>query len=138
MLFGKYDYILIYQTDCWVFEDNLDYFVELEYDWYGAPWYQPHIGLTNVVGNGGFSLRKISKMIEITETHKNDRINENEDTWFCRTHGNEMNICPLDIACNFSLEVMTEQYKTLVKDHPMGLHGKFLIEYWNRPEKFKS
>lgn len=137
-LFGEYDYILIYQTDCWVFEDNLDYFMGLGYDWYGAPWYQPHIGLTNVVGNGGLSLRKLSKMIEMTETHRYDIINENEDTWFCKTHGNEMNICPLDVACNFSLEVMTEYYKMLIKDHPMGLHGKFLIEYWNKPEKFKQ
>ena len=32
-LFEKYDYILIYQTDCWVFEDRLDYFMDLGYDY---------------------------------------------------------------------------------------------------------
>lgn len=54
-LFSDYDYILIYQTDCWVFEDRLDEFINLGYDWYGAAW--PLEG--DKVGNGGFSLRKV-------------------------------------------------------------------------------
>ncbi len=64
-LFTDYEYILIYQTDCWVFEDRLDEFMELGYDYYGAAW--PH--LQDKVGNGGFSLRKTNKMIELTNKY---------------------------------------------------------------------
>lgn len=116
--FKNYDYILIYQTDCWVFEDRLDYFIKLGYDWYGAPW--PHYG--DKVGNGGFCLRKVSKMIEITSKYTNNYA-ENEDTWFCLKHGNEMNICNLESACNFSIECIRPKYLNMIKTIPMGLHG---------------
>jgi hypothetical protein len=36
--FLKYDYILIYQLDCYVFRDELDYWCEKKYDYIGAPW----------------------------------------------------------------------------------------------------
>ena len=36
--FSDYDYIQIIQTDCWVFEDKLDYFINLKFDYIGAPW----------------------------------------------------------------------------------------------------
>ena len=48
-LFADFEYVLIYQTDCWVFEDRLDYFMELGYDYYGAPWHHQN----DSVGNGG-------------------------------------------------------------------------------------
>ena len=57
MLFEDYEYILVYETDAWVFEDRLDYFMDMEYDYYGAPW--PH--LSDKVGNSGFSLRNVQK-----------------------------------------------------------------------------
>lgn len=123
-LFQNYDYALIYQTDCWVYEDRLDEFMKLGYDRYGAPW--PHYG--DNVGNGGFCLRKVSKMLEITSKHSNVYA-ENEDTWFCLGHKNEMNICNLETASNFSIECIRPQYLIKVKTIPMGLHGpeaKFL------------
>ena len=105
--FSEYDYILIYQTDCWVFEDKLDYFIELGYDYYGAPW--PHNN--NTIGNGGFSLRKVSKMLEITNKYeyKRDSYLGNEDTWFCQTHKNDLNLCDLKNACNFSYELKSKK-----------------------------
>lgn len=127
-LFTDYEYILIYQTDCWVFEDRLDEFMELGYDYYGAAW--PH--LQDKVGNGGFSLRKTNKMIELTNKYKynEDSIESHCDTWFCVTHGNELNACNLETACNFSIEVPLEKYKRLIKTKPMGLHGKLMKNYW--------
>lgn len=124
--FRDYDYMLIYQCDCWVFEDKLDEFMKLGYDWYGAAW--PHA--SNKVGNGGLSLRNVSKMLEITTKHEFnfDSIEGAEDTWFCQKYGNEMNICDLDTACNFSIEAVNKSYFNKVKTIPMGFHGKAMRE----------
>lgn len=91
-------YILIYQTDAFVFKDELAYWCAKDYDYIGAPWirsreeaplvkkiwdntacfvkkllnYQNNgevqknkLLLYNQVGNGGFSLRKREKFIEV-------------------------------------------------------------------------
>ena len=91
-------YILIYQTDAFIFKDDLNYWCEKDYDYIGAPWIRskeklPLIKkiwdysicciksitnyhssgktqknkslLYNQVGNGGFSLRKREKFIEV-------------------------------------------------------------------------
>lgn len=68
--FSDYDYMLLCQLDAFVFNDRLMEFVNKGYDYIGAPVYRyvPHwhaIG-TNV-GNGGFSLRKISSCIKMLE-----------------------------------------------------------------------
>ena len=58
--FSNFDYIQIIQTDCWIFNDNLDYFTNLDYDYFGAPWMEggfdgyPEEKLWKT-GNGGFS-----------------------------------------------------------------------------------
>lgn len=69
--FKKFEYILIYQTDAYVFENNLLYWCNKNYDYIGAPWLskpplvkgKPLVDMTpwfvNKVGNGGFSLRKV-------------------------------------------------------------------------------
>lgn len=125
-LFKDYEYILIYQTDCWVFDDRLDYFVNLGYDYYGAPW--PFYG--NKVGNGGFSLRKVSKMMDIVK--KYPYIEGHEDGYFCLTHRNELNICPLNVACQFSLETMHVGYEDFSENGPMGLHGNAMKHKWGK------
>ena len=82
-----YDYIpteifLFFQTDsmiCPQFKDLLSDF--LQYDYVGAPW-KNNIVKGNV-GNGGISIRRKSKMIEII---KNCEYNgENEDVFFSRS-----------------------------------------------------
>lgn len=68
--FSEYEYMLIYQLDCWVFDDKLQYWCNMGYDYVGAPWSQKHLkqwGITKYpVGNGGLSLRKIDTMIKLT------------------------------------------------------------------------
>lgn len=96
----KEKYILIYQTDCFVFKDNLENWCEKDFDYIGAPWIRSsekipffkifwdrgicklksfinYKGngkwqkdkslLYNEVGNGGLSLRKREKFIEILQ-----------------------------------------------------------------------
>jgi hypothetical protein len=64
--FLEYEYMLIYQLDAFVFSDRLIEWCNKKYDYIGAPWLidnGPFIGLDfheRPVGNGGFSLRKIS------------------------------------------------------------------------------
>ena len=92
--FLQYDYILIYQLDAWVFQDELEYWCSKNYDYIGAPWiirpifnllplrifiylqskYYNHIGrivkyerVGNKVGNGGFSLRKVKSFYQSVE-----------------------------------------------------------------------
>lgn len=86
--FAAYDYLLICQTDAFVFADRLDDWVARGHDYIGAPWIASprnawNRGLqrfTNLfrrvgkqeghyfrVGNGGFSLRRVAMMLRITE-----------------------------------------------------------------------
>lgn len=94
--FLEYEYILIYQLDCFVFKDELGYWCNLNYDYIGAPWIKktyhktpPGLWLVklqklmrrfypekkagnikyqleNKVGNGGFSLRRVQKFYDIS------------------------------------------------------------------------
>jgi len=91
--FEAFEYLLICQTDAYVFADRLDDWVARDHDYIGAPWIASprnawNIGLqrlTNVfrpvgkrdehyfrVGNGGFSLRRVAMMRRITEEQQDD------------------------------------------------------------------
>lgn len=101
--FRDYKYILIYQLDAYVFKDELLFWAEKGYDYIGAPWlpwkrrHLSDVGRLRLfwqrlfckyfnkkaymsdkyyayeVGNGGFSLRKTSKMLEVV-IHYKDKI----------------------------------------------------------------
>ena len=93
---GLYNHIptetfLVFQTDSMIIPKNRNRIYDyLHYDYVGAVW--PH--LDNNIGNGGFSLRKKSKMLEIIKTCPYTNINsskniekykegiENEDIYF--------------------------------------------------------
>lgn len=69
--FSFYEYMLIYQLDAWVFSDKLAEWCAKGYDYVGAPWFEAHGTHEEghplwCCGNGGFSLRRIAKFIEVT------------------------------------------------------------------------
>lgn len=73
--FIDYEYILIYQLDAYVFHDELKYWCSLNYDYIGAPWFENFLSRQEnkklwKIGNGGFSLRKVSKFIDIINTNE--------------------------------------------------------------------
>ncbi|WP_100612541.1 DUF5672 family protein [Confluentibacter lentus] len=89
--FLDYKYMLIYQLDAFVFKNELKAWCDKEYDYIGAPWIaSPNtpqkkiLGLFDSkrkkerrkiffkVGNGGFSLRNISKSFKIAQEMKDD------------------------------------------------------------------
>lgn len=61
--FSAFDHMLIYQSDAYVFSDELNYWVQQDYDFIGAPFHtdnsQPFDENIWTVGNGGFSLRSV-------------------------------------------------------------------------------
>ena len=68
--FEDYQYILIAQTDSLLFKDELDLWAGKSYSYIGAPWFegytQPiHPLKLDCVGNGGFSLRKVSDFLRV-------------------------------------------------------------------------
>lgn len=70
------EYILIYQLDAWVFRDELEYWCSQGYHYIGAPWsFKGTNNAVNIggVGNGGFSLRHVSKSIEVLDEAKKCR-----------------------------------------------------------------
>ena len=76
--FASYDFVQIVQTDCWVFEDKLDHFAASGLDYVGAPWMKngfegkPEPELWKV-GNGGFSLRKVSSFLSVIKQIKSTK-----------------------------------------------------------------
>jgi len=67
--FDEYEYILIYQLDCLVFSSGLEEWCEAGWDYVGAPWFKDYREDTSegfwAVGNGGFSLRRVARAIEV-------------------------------------------------------------------------
>jgi hypothetical protein len=64
--FAAYEHVLIHQLDAFVFADALDRFCALRYDYIGAPWsHDP--SARRIVGNGGFSLRRVSTALRVLD-----------------------------------------------------------------------
>ena len=140
--------ILLYQEDSYIFHNQIEPF--LNYDWVGAPW--PIHQDENInqrkygVGNGGFSLRSKSKMIECIEkvNWKTDLIlgpqlkqymkdTNNyiipEDVFFskCLLEKNIGFVAPRKVAQHFSQE-------TQPGINPLGGHNFYLADNLLRPE----
>lgn len=110
---------LIFQTDtliCELFKNNINNF--LEYDYVGAPWVDGRIG------NGGLSLRKKSKMLEIIDKCSDRKYNDhtklhfhNEDAFFSSLCNDKVNlkIPSFNDAKKFSIE-------TVYNDESFGIH----------------
>lgn len=73
--FIDYKYVLIYQLDCFVFRDELEFWVDQGFSYIGAPWLKgwSSAELTSEiigVGNGGFSLRHVFHHIKAILIYK--------------------------------------------------------------------
>lgn len=152
--FLEYEYVLIYQTDALLLKpvSEILKFIDLGYDYIGAPWLEfeyeggrevPKYVLPKwkkwrcihsickvkrcMVGNGGFSLRKVSAMKRLMCRHKFRILfwTGNEDV-FIGYYGTppacEIKIAPVNVAKEFSLESCIEkEYKLGIR--PLGIHG---------------
>jgi hypothetical protein len=105
---------LIFQTDTIICKTNKDLINNyLEYDYVGAPWRNDKI-----VGNGGLSLRRKSKMLEIIDKCK--YINQPEDVFFAKACDNiYINKPSFESAREFSVE-------QVYNDVSFGVHKPWL------------
>lgn len=112
--FEKAGHVLIFQTDVIQFKRVPEEF--FEYDYVGAPWSAPPTP-TNLVGNGGFSLRRVSKMIEICNRERLSDPNYPEDVFFSLMK--DIHIPSVKKAAKFSVEQIYD-------DNPVGAHQIYL------------
>lgn len=129
--FIEYEYMLIAQTDSYVLNTkySLDDFINKGYDYWGAPWSdgpitKPYtikdiiklIMLRKIrkvrVGNGGFSLRRVSTMLSLIE--KNRTYLKlmwwfNEDLFFSRECMKMGTVAPVEEARSFAGEQDIEE-----------------------------
>jgi hypothetical protein len=89
---------LIFQTDSIIIYENRHLIEEyLEFDYVGAPWGDRRIG------NGGFSLRRKSKMLEIIDAREGEP-DDIEDVFFCDQDVVPLKVPDFDSARRFSVE----------------------------------
>lgn len=127
--FRDYDYMLICQPDCWVFDDRLDRFCAMGYDYIGAPWPKMRGIDRDGVGNGGFSLRKVSRFMTLTR-QLCDCGAHPEDRFWCIDMREYLDIAPISVAATFSLEHDPARwYKEYGKVKPMACHNPWRFDY---------
>lgn len=143
-LFSDYKYMLICQTDAWVFKNELLYWCNKGYDYIGAlglfteiypklkgNWGDENVGniydYKYLVMNGGFSLRNIKSMYDLCYKHRDKLQNEtyNEDCVLFWRYKDEMNLPPLEEAIKFSAENQTYAfYPKYYNQLPFGCHTR--------------
>lgn len=120
-----YRYMCLVQLDVWVFQDNLEYFLnefdEKGYDYIGAPWYGVSWTLDGTVGNGGFCIRKLETFRNICREGVGPG---NEDTAILLNPKSNLRIAPEVLALEFSWEEKPLFcFKIMKGKLPMGCHA---------------
>ena len=125
--FSDYEYMLVYQTDCWVFRDELDMWCDKGYDYIGAPFFVKWFSDRGLfVGNGGFSLRKIDSIITYLKKFLGKGLPHEgtDDGFFAANFDKSLNIPTPQEASLFSLEVSPSiQYRQNGNKLPFGCHA---------------
>ncbi|MDY3070516.1 MAG: DUF5672 family protein [Parabacteroides sp.] len=161
------EYILIYQLDAYVFRDELKEWCQKGYDYVGAPWLvRPMYSSFPMkqyrwlfrssatratdfkVGNGGFSLRKVSSHLRVVRElkdiidgylhHKNNHV-FNEDVFFSvevNKHGMDFCYPSYMEALKFSFDKYPALCYELNKGQlPFGCHSWFkkrMYGFWSK------
>lgn len=156
--FEAYEYLLIYQLDAFIFKDDLKEWCMKGYDYVGAPWigwewstwysrsltfprrvlYKLGFRKFNMVGNGGFSLRKIKPAINNLKLFRKSvaRFKQNEDyffSFFINSYNPFFRVAPFKEALNFAFD---ENPKLAFEKNngklPMACHAWMRYpEFWN-------
>lgn len=143
-LFLKFEYMMIYQTDAFVFEDRLMEFCSLGYDYIGAPWnsYDPATRKLGVrIGNGGFCIKKIKSVIEVLNQKEHilgdnpmrEHMEKVEDLFFAYCGIREdlsFKVPSINISSEFSIEhSVNGSLNNLKYKKPFGCHDWFRLNY---------
>jgi hypothetical protein len=141
-MYNEYTYMfidtemfLVFQTDTLLsdlYSKNINNY--MNYDYVGAPWINIHDNINYKCGNGGLSLRRKSKMLEILShggflTNKNKMLCFNEDLFFSNVIYNNNNIIlnkpSFRNAQLFSVE-------TAFSNISIGIHKPWREGYWSQ------
>ena len=137
--FIKYEYILIFQLDAFVFSDSLEQFYKYGYDYIGAPWLNGVKYLRTLkrgvwyVGNGGLSLRRISAFLNILNRESINYIDTHEDAFWASYDSEDFRVAPIEIALKFAFEKDVRRCFLLNHNEiPFGCHAweKYDFEFW--------
>ncbi len=125
--FIDYEYMLVYQTDAFVFEDRLQEFCNLDYDYIGAPvekanpfWY--FIG--GRVGNGGLSLRKISSALRMLEKWPTIAANTPLEGVFWQWEDIFWGYCGTKADLDFKVPAMKDAIEFAVQNNVLKAHKR--------------
>lgn len=155
--FIQYDYMLIVQPDAWIFSDQLEHWCSKGYDYIGAPWCEncnehkncKYIGnpidKKPIIGNGGLSLRKVQKFIEVTKIIEDDvnaipdEKTPNEDVYLMSNSKVSWNVPSCAEAIHFSIETMAQFHvdkniipfgcHNLLKIHPQAFYKLHFVDH---------
>jgi hypothetical protein len=152
--YADYEFVLICQTDAIMLRDELDYWCSQPFDYVGAPWPDGYELFVNagrldgefgkkvhvMVGNGGFSLRRVSKTISLLREHPVPlsvfvHTGSSEDLFFA-VMGSLSNdfVVPNEVtASRFAMELRPSLYYGINGGQlPMGTHAwwKSEPEFW--------
>lgn len=147
--FIRYQYILIYQLDAFVFKNELMYFCGLDCDYIGAPWISGFCEYSNLkrkvlyVGNGGFSLRRVEACMDALRCNR-DLLEQyqgrNEDAFFSACDGRNFRTASMENALAFSFEREVQTCFALNNySMPFGCHAweRYDLKFWKKEiEKF--
>jgi hypothetical protein len=147
--FASYEFILIYQLDVFVFRDELADWCARGWDYIGAPWVDcewiaearaswPPETRDNVVGNGGFSLRRVAPALRLLTEMPDcaERGGGNEDLfWAFRAPAcTPFKIPKLEEATAFAFEVRPDRaFARNGSKLPFGCHGWHhgdMLDFW--------
>ncbi len=153
--YSAFTYLLIYQLDAFVFSDQLSEWCAKDYDYIGAPWLNvkwinnkeihknlplftkvPWLfkilkGKDGLVGNGGFSLRKISSHIKFAKVYSSvfSSLNINEDLFWGKYVSAKEKVFKVPLlqeALSFSIENdPAVGFGLLNNQLPFGCHAWF-------------
>ena len=145
--FSRYEYMLIYQLDAFVFRDDLTKYCRMGFDYIGAPIDRFSSMMKGRVGNGGLSLRNIQSCInmmcyrddimkcvfkDIPDDKKRLRPEDQFFGWCGYSGKYDFNLPDVKTALGFSVERNVQHvYDKIPKGIlPFGVHG------WSRSFNF--
>lgn len=155
--FIEYEYMLVYQLDAFVFSDCLLKFCNMGYDYIGAPMRRANFrtfwhreadwqDIKCYVGNGGLSLRNITKCITVLkqkeyifsrkpECWSDNRFLEWEDLFFAYSStfsDLDFTVPDYKTALSFSVGAdVAHVYQRMPEWLPFGCHAWYAIDYWH-------
>ena len=146
--FSKYEYMLIYQLDAFVFRDELLDFCRLGYDYIGAPVPRNCCAEWKVikarVGNGGFSLRKIYSTRRII-TNMPEIVNDKSIRELCYKYEDLFfGYCGARVDVDFSVPDIKTALKFAIDDDVSHCYRKlscnnlpFGCHRWSKVERYQ-